>query len=50
MTILAPLLHLYRVLRERSDKNDQQIVLEKIRKNSYVKLVAIREIEWATGS
>ncbi len=41
---------LYRVLWERSAKQYQQIVLEKIKKKLYVKLVAILEIEGATGS
>ncbi len=40
----------YRVLRERSAKQYPQIVLEKIRKNLYVKLAAILEIKGATGS
>ncbi len=41
---------IYWVLCERCDEIDQQIVLEKIRKTPYVKLVAILEIEGATGS
>ncbi len=38
------------MLCERSDKNDLQIVLEKIRKKVCVKLVVILEIEGATGA
>ncbi len=41
---------LYRVLCERSAKQYQQIVLEKIRKKLNIKLIAILEIEGATGS
>ncbi len=48
--ILVYWLSLYGVLRERSAKQYQQIVLEKIRKKLYAKLVAILEIGGATGS
>ncbi len=40
----------YRVLCERSTKQYQQIVREKIRNKLYVKLVAMLEIEGATSS